>query len=512
MHTRLLKFLVVLAAIMLIPASAYAGVETGSLDQIVKTFHDVSAGWVPKLKVYASSLFWLLVGLDFAWHTINQALQGDEFNGMIGGLMKKIMAYGFFYFVLMQADTWMPAIIGSFSTIGQTVGGGLATGPSTVMDQGFAAVGAIQGVLDQYNMLTSAPTVIVLGIVMIVVLAAYAVCAGQLLVTLVESYLAGSASIIMLGMGGSRWTLDYVQKVLGYTIGAGIKLFVMYLVIGIGLPMVDSYIHVYQASGGQGGVAQALGLLMMALILMFLSFQVPALASAVLTGSVSMTLGSMMSTMATAGAAGLAAAGTTGSTVLGAGSGAAGLSSAVGAASALAGAGSGSMAGNLLSSAAQEVGKKFQGASSGSFGGGMAANMGAAQQAFTMNNAAGSVPPAGNVPGAVPPAPPAPPAPPSGPAAPDTGATAASTASSAPATPVAPADAAASSAPAAPASNAPSAPASPAPAAANAQQSGTQPRTVADMLGEMQQATPGAQINDAASATAPNISINHAGH
>ena len=488
------KQLVAVILLLLLPAFAFAAntaslpVDTGVLDQLVQTFHNSASAWIPQLKRYAASLFWLLVAIDFAWHTINQALEGSEFQGLVGGMMKKVMAYGFFYFVLEQADTWMPAIIGSFTQIGQSVGGGLAVGPSTVMDQGLATIGAIQQVMQQYSMITSAPTVIVFGIVMICILVAYMVAAGQLLVCLVETYIAGSASIIMLGMGGSKWTLDYVQKVLGFTIGAGMKLFVMYLVISIGLPLMNNYLSIYQSTGGQGGITQALGLLAVAGIFTFLCFQVPTLASSVLTGSVSMTLGSMMATAATF------AAGAAGAVGLGGGAGldtvknVVGLKDAVGAASALSGAGVGSTAGNLLKSALSDVGQKMDLGGNGAMTGRMADSMNAAAQGVNMQNAA---PPA-------PPSPPTPPAPPASPSTPDT------TSASVPA----------SSAP----SGSASAGASPAPASAPAPSStgsgsagsgGQQPKTVADLMSQLQNTKPGATINDSASATAPTIQLNH---
>lgn len=382
--------------LMLLPGLAFAAsasADTGTLDKIVQTFAATSAGWVPKLEYYANGIFWILVAIDFSWHTINLALAGEDFNGMVGGLLKKVMAYGFFYFVLEKADTWMPAIINSFSQIGGQVTGINSLSPSSVMDQGFAAAGTIQNQINQLNFITNAPTVIILGWVMIFIILAYAVCAGQLLVTLVEAHLAGTAAIILLGFGGSRWTLDYVQKTLGYIMGAGIKLFVIYLIIGTGMPLLDSYISAYNASGGTSPFSQSLGLMMVAMVFMFLCFQVPSLAAAMLSGGPSMTLGSMMATGATTLAAGAGAVGMAGATAYGAAQSAAGLKQAVGAASNLAATqnainpGSGSVAGNLASSAGQQL-KKYLGfggnAGQGTFGGGMADNMNAQNQALNM--------------------------------------------------------------------------------------------------------------------------------
>lgn len=381
--------------LMSLPGLAFAAStpSTGTLDQIVQAFATTSAGWVPKLEYYANGIFWILVAIDFSWHTINLALAGEDFNGMVGGLLKKVMAYGFFYFVLEKADTWMPAVINSFAQIGGQVTGNNNLSPSSVMDQGFAAVGAIQNQIAQLSVFTNGPAIITLGWVEIFIVLAYAVCSGQLLVTLVEAHLAGTAAIILLGFGGSRWTLDYVQKTLGYIMGAGIKLFVIYLIIGTGMPLIDSYVSTYNASGGTSPFSQSLGLMMVAMVFMFLCFQVPSLAAAMLSGGPSMTLGSMMATGATTLAAGAGAVGMAGATAYGAAQSAAGLKQAVGAASSLANTqnainpGTGSVAGNLASSAGQQL-KQYLGfgsnAGQGTFGGNMANSMNAQNQALNM--------------------------------------------------------------------------------------------------------------------------------
>ena len=62
----------------------------------------------------------------------------------------------------------------------------------------------------------------------------FAIISAQLLIALVESYIAISAGMLFLGFGGSRWTTDFVQKFIGYAFATGVKLFMLYLIIGIG--------------------------------------------------------------------------------------------------------------------------------------------------------------------------------------------------------------------------------------------------------------------------------------
>ena len=68
-----------------------------------------------------------------------------------------------------------------------------------------------------------------LGVVM-----AFAIIAGQLLITLIESYIVIGAGVFMLGFTGSRWTLVFGEKYVGYAVSIGIKLFMLELIVGLG--------------------------------------------------------------------------------------------------------------------------------------------------------------------------------------------------------------------------------------------------------------------------------------
>lgn len=523
MKNRILFFLIVLLG--LTPTLALAAPNMGVLDQIVQTFKSTSQGWVPGLKAYATALFWILVSIDFAWHAINQALKGEEFRDLIGGLFRKVMSYGFFYYVLLQADTWMPAILNSFVQASSSVGGVPAnTGPSTVIGMGFDAADAISRKIDSLG-LTDIGVIIVLGWVMIVVVLAYAVAAGQLLVTMVETYIASSAAVLLLGFGGSKWTLDYVQKVLGYIMGAGIKLFVLFLIIGVGKPLVDQCMATF-ASMPTMQISDALGPMAVAMVFTFLCFQVPSLAAALLSGSPSMTLGSMMATAATTAAGGVAA----GATAIGGGLGAlhqaTGAGQAIGAASGLASAqmaagqtstlGSilgtpGQAAGNLMTEAKNSIKGAAANAGANTVGGRMAESMTAQKQSLQANQVAESP--------AAPPSPPDGGNPPGGNPPPGDG-------SSSPGDGVAPgpstSEAATSSPTSAPASDSPSPAAASAPTGSGGgATSGStggggggagsgSPKTLTDRINDLRNAKPMNTVQDAASASAPRVDINHA--
>ena len=76
----------------------------------------------------------------------------------------------------------------------------------------------------------------------VIVAGSFAFIAGQLLITLIESYIAVYGGIILLGFGGSRWTSDMASSYMKYAVAVGMKLMLCYLVIGLGFSIFTQMI------------------------------------------------------------------------------------------------------------------------------------------------------------------------------------------------------------------------------------------------------------------------------
>lgn len=308
----ILPILIALALFAAADSALAVTAGPGVLDNVRDTFQAATLTWVASIKSAAVSLYWILVGVDFAWFGYLRVKETSEMQDLVMSLVNKILTYGFFYYVIDQAPTWMTAITSSFVQVAAGAVGSSAasaTSPSSVIDQGLALVSAIDKQTSIPLSLTGLGTLILMGWINLVIIFSFAVAAGQLLITQIETYIASSAAIIMLGFGGSKWTLDYVQKVFGYVMGAGLKLFVITLIIGTAQPLFSSVISTVTSGSGNMDLVAAAPLVAVAVVFMFLCFQVPSLASAIMSGTPSMTLGSAAATVATVGAAGVGAVG-----------------------------------------------------------------------------------------------------------------------------------------------------------------------------------------------------------
>nr|WP_280971491.1 P-type conjugative transfer protein TrbL [Cupriavidus gilardii]WDE72633.1 hypothetical protein [Cupriavidus gilardii] len=299
-----------LAVALVIALSVFASdaFANAVLDGIATSYKDATGGWSTQLVGIAKGLFIKLAAIELAWAGIWWLWEKDDPTAVMIAFLRVLMGLMFFWAILLNFDTWIPAIIDGFSKAGQTAGGLDALTPSTVMDRGLELASKLMKATDDMSLWDGdGGTMLICAACAFCIVLAFAVIAGQMLVTLVESYFAISAGVLFLGFAGSRWTTTFAEKYISYTVSVGVKLFVTYLVIAAGQNVTSTWGSMLHA---QMEITDALIVLCGAGIYMFLGWQIPAMASSMLTGSVSMTLGSAMATGATmaAGVAGAAAA------------------------------------------------------------------------------------------------------------------------------------------------------------------------------------------------------------
>lgn len=268
------------------------------LDPIRDKYAQFQVTWYNKIKGTAERLFWLLVSVDYAWSGVTYVLEKNDIGEIAISMVKKILTIGFFYSLLKFSDTWIPAIINSFSQIGTTAGGVTNPSPDGIAATGYELATACFGAIKKLGMLDAVAVVFPVTLVALITLMAFLFVAAQLLVTLVESYLAIGAGVILLGFGGSRWTTDFATKYLQYAVGTGLKLMLLYLVVGVGQTLTAQL-----AIDPNQLIQSCLQVMGVALIYGYLAIQIPAMAAAMMSGSPSMTAGALASTALTIGAA-----------------------------------------------------------------------------------------------------------------------------------------------------------------------------------------------------------------
>jgi type IV secretion system protein TrbL len=173
---------------------------------------------------------------------------------------------------------------------------------------------------------------------------------------MVESYILVAAGFVFLGFGGSRWSAPYVERYIGLAISIGVKIMLLYLLIGTGMNLSVGWLSDAENIANVAKPATAAFSIMGgSLIFLALCWQAPKLVAGVMGGSPALTGGDLLNTATTtaAGALAVGAAAFTAGGSLAAAGGAAGrgVMSVAQAAGAVGGPASGAGAGSAFSAA-----------------------------------------------------------------------------------------------------------------------------------------------------------------
>lgn len=294
-------------------ASAQAVPNTAILDGIADSYEAAATGWMGPMLAYANRLFALLLTIELAVTGTKYVLEKDDTRSLIAALANKILGVGFFYALLQFAPTWIPALMNSFRDAGATVGGATALSPSAVFARGLNFVIIIFKSISDMDIWDAVGLVLAALPAAVFIIIAFVVVAGQLLVTLIESYFVISATVIFLGFGGSRWTQDFVQKYLGYAISVGVKLMTIYLLIGASNTLFTGWAGLLSSStAGLQFIINAWVVMGGAAFFAFLAWMIPSLASSMLSGAPSLTGGAAAGVIGGMVAGGIGAAATAG--------------------------------------------------------------------------------------------------------------------------------------------------------------------------------------------------------
>jgi len=383
--------------------------QTGALAQsplpigepILKQFQDATLSWINPLLGYAKGLFFLLAGIEFSWTAITLLLDRHDLEGWVAAFLRKLMWLSFFFILLDNAADWIPKIISSFEMIGVSAGvpgaslGGGSVQPSAVLGNGLKIAAQLVGVIGSQNpfSITGIAIVLTMLFAVLMVLLCYAFIVLQFIMAKVESFIVLSAGFIYLGFGGSRWTSSYVERFLSTAIGVGIRLMVIYLMIGIGDRLAGTWINMASGAAGSSDlltvVTTAFSIIASVLIFATLCWSLPKVVASVMTGSPNLSGGDLLGTSAAvAGVPLMAAAAVATGGAAAAGAGAAALGAGAAAAGGAASAASGMM------SAGEAAGAGMSAASGGGAGMGASAIGGSAGAEMSGGSvAAPAVPP-----------------------------------------------------------------------------------------------------------------------
>ena len=277
--------LLCLFAVHVVSAQSTTG-GAGVLDGIADQYRDASRLWRPRLIPIAQRLFMLLAGIEFAISGAIWALRRDSLDDIAAKFLLKFTLVAFLLALITSFTYWIPPIVNGFAAAGeQAIGRQATVSPSGVIDIGRETSLTILQTLDVGVMLKDPAMAVYGGLAALFVGLCYTAIAAQLVLVLVESYVVLGGGVLFLGFSAFRGTAAFAENLVAYMFGIGIKIFLLYLIVGLGSQMARSWIPVIRSSEFFGPASPLLQVVGGALIFAVLAIRVPTSVASQLTGN-----------------------------------------------------------------------------------------------------------------------------------------------------------------------------------------------------------------------------------
>jgi type IV secretion system protein TrbL len=152
-----------------------------------------------------------------------------------------MLSAGCIYLMIVNAFTWMNAVVSSFSRIGAGITGLPSLSPKTLVQLGGQMASTIFNTPASTSMTANLEVAIIQSVCGFVVLLAFTIAAIALLFTLVESYVVIGGGVLLQGFGGSRFTNSVAEGYFQFVIRVGLRLLFYYLVLAVGVQLANQW-------------------------------------------------------------------------------------------------------------------------------------------------------------------------------------------------------------------------------------------------------------------------------
>jgi type IV secretion system protein TrbL len=199
---------------------------------ITRVYERLVGNWATAVQGVTAGLFSILALIDFGVYMAKLAIQKHTWDSAMLAMTNKLMSVGFFLTLFLNGTTWLPQIINLFITIGRSGSGLKSLGPSEIFGTGIDLSGTL--LWDVAKSAAHADMLSAFGIMLaiVAVMLAFGLLTLHFLIAQIEIYYAIAVGTIFLSLGGSKWTVSYVERYFSFCVQAGIKMMVMYFAVG----------------------------------------------------------------------------------------------------------------------------------------------------------------------------------------------------------------------------------------------------------------------------------------
>lgn len=204
----------------------------GTLDSIVSLFQASSFSLF--LRVYGPmrTLFVVLWAIDFSWTAGMWAL--SEQADFWSKLVRKLVVFFLLWGLLTVAPFWLWQVLDGFAFLAEDLTGVAGLSPSAVLDEGVELFFSMFTSWEQVASLFNPVGIFLRLFTAMMLLTGFALIAGVLAKVLIEAAVALGGLPFFLGFAGHGLTWGLAEGYLRYLVHLGVRIFVIYLLVGIG--------------------------------------------------------------------------------------------------------------------------------------------------------------------------------------------------------------------------------------------------------------------------------------
>jgi type IV secretion system protein TrbL len=134
----------------------------------------------------------------------------------------------------------------------------------------------------------------------VMVFASYLIIVLHYIVTKLEAIIVMTAGYIFLGFAGSRWTMPYFERYISLSISTGVRLMLIYLMLGVFKTVSQNWIAAMDAYTPDQPALQIFPTIASMLLFAFASWMIPKMAGSIASGSLGLGGADIVSTGAAA--------------------------------------------------------------------------------------------------------------------------------------------------------------------------------------------------------------------
>lgn len=204
------------------------------LDAVTQQFLTAAGNANHSVFTAAQSIFVGLAVIQITWSGLKMLIKGQHTEDYFTEIVWQVLIMSLFYFVVLNASWVLPQIFNVFIKIGTSSESISTLDPSSVMAQGLSISAAILKNFGWTGLLNNLVGAIILACAVVAVTFAFGLIAIELMITLILAYFQVALAPIFLAFGAKEYVRDVASGYFKSSVALGVKLLVMYLVIGGG--------------------------------------------------------------------------------------------------------------------------------------------------------------------------------------------------------------------------------------------------------------------------------------